>query len=124
MRVREFEIALGGSGGVPTEGSPIGLGWNFREHDEMELESFEETREGVRKERETYMRQGYLSPEERRDALKMHGFSDDEIVREADLNRELLTSRKDSVKEVEDAEMMQLAGQAFMWWWMVANQLT
>ena len=124
MHVREFELSLGGSGGVPHDGSPIGLGWRYREHDEVELESFEETRDGVRKDRETYMRSGYLSPEERHEALKIHGCADDEIAHEADLNKELQTSRKDSVKEVEDAEMLQAMGQAFMWWWMVTNNLT
>ena len=121
VQLREFEMTLGG--GVPSEGSPIGLGWNYLELGEIEITDYEEGRQGVRKERDVYMSRGYLTAKERYQALRDIGFEDDAIEAEIIETKAMQEERAVSVKELDDAESLQQLGQAFMWWWMCANNM-
>jgi len=121
--VREFEQELGGGGGLPSEGSPIGLGWAFQDQGEVEMDAYEGSRQGVRRERQEFMTKGYLTPIKRYKRLCELGFDDEDIERELDTVREVIIGRNSSNEELEQAEKMQVLGQAFMWWWMCANNL-
>jgi len=121
--VRGFAVELGGGGGVPLDGSPLGLGWSFENQDPVRIDDWEQVREPVRIYKDNFMRQGYIPPEARREKLRAIGFDDDELDSSADVVREVQALRKESVDELEpDKELVAIAN-AFMWWWMCAQGL-
>jgi len=121
--VRGFAVELGGGGGVPLDGSPLGLGWSFENQDPVRIDDWEQVREPVRIYKDNFMRQGYIPPEARREKLRALGFDDDELDSSADIVRELQASRKESNDELEPDKELVATANAFMWWWMCAQGL-
>lgn len=123
VAIRDYEVEIGGGGGVPLEGSPLGLGWNFQPKEPVGLEQWEEQREPRRIHKEVFMRQGYIPPEKRREKLLAMGFEDEDVERGAEDTREVQALRKESVDELTDDEQVPVLANAFMWWWMVSQGL-
>jgi len=94
VEIREYNIMLGGGGGIPSEGGPpLGLGWDVVNQSHTSLADFELTRIGVRSPREVYMSEGFLSARQRSRILKQVGHTKKEIKKATRKVEELVTAR-------------------------------
>eukprot|EP00656_Telonema_subtile_P030732 TRINITY_DN33716_c0_g1_i1.p1 TRINITY_DN33716_c0_g1~~TRINITY_DN33716_c0_g1_i1.p1 ORF type:complete len:376 (+),score=90.16 TRINITY_DN33716_c0_g1_i1:88-1215(+) len=123
VAVRDYEVEIGGGGGLPLEGSPLGLGWSFQPQEPVALEDWEQEREPRRIHKEVFMRQGYIPPDKRREKLLAMGFNDEDLDRAADDTQEIQARRKESNAELTDGQELPALANAFMWWWMVTQGL-
>jgi len=86
VEIRECRPLLGGGGGIPTAGSPLGMGWEVERQTRIDVDCFESWRDGgeggqVRRPREVFMEYGYVAPEEREQRLLEAGHVQSELDR-------------------------------------------
>lgn len=85
VEIRECRPLLGGGGGIPTQGSPLGMGWQVDRETRIDIDQFEEWRGDLgaeaRRPREVFMEYGYVPPEEREERLLQAGHVKSELER-------------------------------------------
>jgi len=123
VSVRGYAVELGGGGGIPLNGSPLGLGWSFEAEEPVAIDNWEAEREPVRIHKEFFMRQGYIPADQRHEKLRALGFEESELESTAEQVKEVQMLRKESVDELNEEEEMPVLANAFMWWWMVTQGL-
>eukprot|EP00658_Telonema_sp_P-2_P084204 TRINITY_DN9285_c0_g1_i4.p1 TRINITY_DN9285_c0_g1~~TRINITY_DN9285_c0_g1_i4.p1 ORF type:complete len:481 (+),score=134.37 TRINITY_DN9285_c0_g1_i4:89-1444(+) len=77
--LRQHEFVPDGSGGLPSSGIPFGLGWKVESDCCVELDEFEQHREGDRLDRQVFMMEGFVPPKERAAFAQAKGVSKDEV---------------------------------------------
>ena len=101
---RNHHVEMDGSGGLPSSGIPLGIGWKVDSDRELSLDEFESEREGVRRDRDEFMMSGFVTPKERVEVFVKAGYTKEQIS-----SCELATfktnrRRKASVQDLSDME--------------------
>jgi len=99
---RNHEVLMDGSGGLPSSGTPLGIGWKVQSERWVSIDDFEESREGVRRPREIFMMDGFVPPKERTSLFYELGHSKEEVSACELATFKNNRRRKQSVQDLSD----------------------
>jgi len=76
---RNHEVMLDGSGGLPSSGTPLGLGWKVEDERWAYIDDFEAERETVRRPIEIFMMDGFVPPKARAQRFTEVGYTKEDV---------------------------------------------
>lgn len=101
---RNHEVFMDGSGGLPSSGIPLGIGWKVEADLELNIDEFEEARQTIRRPREVFMMDGFVPPKERAALFYEVGYTKEEVSACELATFKTNRRRKASVQDLSDMD--------------------
>jgi len=105
VRWRNHEVEMDGSGGLPSSGIPLGIGWKVESEKELGIDEFEAEREPIRRNRDLFMMEGFVPPKERVETFHKVGYTKEEISACELATFKVNRRRKASVQDLSDMDL-------------------
>lgn len=101
---RNHEVMMDGSGGLPSSGIPLGIGWKVEAELELSIDEFEEARQAVRRPRDVFMMDGFVLPRTRAELFYQVGYTKEEVSACELATFKTNRRRKASVQDLSDMD--------------------
>lgn len=99
---RNHEVLMDGSGGLPSAGTPLGIGWKVESERWATIDDFEASREALRRPRDVFMMDGFVTPKQRAALFYELGCTKEEVSASELATFKNNRRRKASVADLSD----------------------